>query len=84
MELIEALRQRYGEVTKKEKTRILDKFVAVARFHRKHAIRLLNNSHRDEPQQSQTKSRRIYDEAVRAALIVTWETADRICGKRPP
>lgn len=44
MELIEALRQRYGEVAKKEKTRILDEFVAVARFHRKHAIRLLNNS----------------------------------------
>lgn len=27
-------------------------------------------------------SRRIYDEAVKEALIVTWEAADRICGKR--
>jgi hypothetical protein len=26
--------------------------------------------------------RRIYDEAVRAALVVLWEAADRICGKR--
>lgn len=25
--------------------------------------------------------RRIYDEAVRQALVVVWETADRICGK---
>ncbi len=26
--------------------------------------------------------RRIYDESVREVLIVVWETADRICGKR--
>jgi hypothetical protein len=26
--------------------------------------------------------RRIYDEAVREALIVVWEASDRICGKR--
>ena len=28
------------------------------------------------------KGRRIYDEAVREAVIVVWEAADRICGKR--
>src|SRR3954462_10120001 len=26
--------------------------------------------------------KRIYDEAVREALILVWEAADRICGKR--
>jgi hypothetical protein len=26
--------------------------------------------------------RRVYDEAVREALIVIWEASDRICGKR--
>jgi hypothetical protein len=26
--------------------------------------------------------RRIYDDAVREALIVVWEASDRICGKR--
>ena len=26
--------------------------------------------------------RRIYSEAVRQALVVLWEAADRICGKR--
>src|SRR5262249_31214914 len=29
-----------------------------------------------------TSSRRIYSDAVRKALIVLWEAADRICGKR--
>ena len=28
------------------------------------------------------KGRRIYDEAVREAVITIWEAADRICGKR--
>ena len=27
-------------------------------------------------------SRRIYDTAVREALIVVWEASDRVCGKR--
>ena len=40
-ELLEALRERYKQSSKLEKTRILDEFVAVAGCHRKHAIRLL-------------------------------------------
>jgi hypothetical protein len=28
------------------------------------------------------RSRRVYDDAVREALIVVWEASDRICGKR--
>jgi len=37
-ELVEGLRQRYVEATRKEKTRILDEFVAIAGYHRKHAV----------------------------------------------
>ena len=63
------------------KTRILDEFVAVAGCHRKHAVRLLGQS---TPALSGCPDvgRRVYDEAVREALIITWEAADRICGKR--
>ena len=51
--------------------------------HRKHGIRLLGQSGNDwEQQPAAKKGRRIYDEAVRQALIVVWEAADRICGKR--
>src|SRR5207244_2885358 len=28
------------------------------------------------------RGRRIYDDAVREALVVVWEASDRICGKR--
>ena len=30
----------------------------------------------------EVKSRRIYDEAVREAVIVAWKASDRLCGKR--
>ena len=51
--------------------------------HRKHGIRLLGQSGDDgEQQPAVKKGRRSYDEAVRLALIVVWEAADRICGKR--
>jgi hypothetical protein len=80
-ELLEVLRHRYRRVPKSDKGKILDEFVAVAGCHRKHAVRLLTA---DGPLAPDTPvpARRTYDEAVREALIVLWEAADRICGKR--
>jgi Integrase core domain len=80
-EVLEALRKRYDQGTKQEKTRILDEFVAVAGCHRKHAIRLLTGIISHAASHGPV-ARRIYDEAVRAALATLWEAADRICGKR--
>jgi hypothetical protein len=80
-ELLEALRQRYHQAAKLEKTKVLDEFVAVAGCHRKHAIRLLTATRPAAPA-APAVARRTYDEAVREALIVLWEAADRICGKR--
>ena len=48
--------------------------------HRKHGIRLLGQSGNDREQQPVKQGRRIYDEAVRQALIVVWEAADRLTG----
>ena len=80
-ELVKAIVMRYRRATRSEKGRILDEFVKVTRYHRKHAIRLLNQDRPVEVKSIRT-SRRIYDEAVRQALIAIWEAADRICGKR--
>jgi hypothetical protein len=80
-ELLAALRERYQQAPKQEKTKVLDEFVAVAGCHRKHAIRLLTGVGHggvDTP----AADRRTYDTAVREALVVLWEAADRICGKR--
>ena len=87
-ELLVALSSRYGGSSKTGKGRILDEFVAVSGYHRKHAIRLLGSrGSPGEPAQVEGQTgvgcqRRIYDEAVTEALIVLWEAADRICGKR--
>jgi hypothetical protein len=85
-ELVEALRCRYRNSLKKEKTRIIDEFMAVSGYHRKHVIRLLgiNGKNDSEPRDLNrvVSGRRIYDEAVKEALVVIWEAADRICGKR--
>ena len=82
-ELLATIRDRYRASSKREKSRILDEFIAVTGHHRKHGIRLLGQSGDDgEQQPAAKKGRRIYDEAVRQAVIVVWEAADRICGKR--
>ena len=82
-ELLATIRDRYRASSKREKSRILDEFIAVTGHHRKHGIRLLGQSGDDgEQQPAVKKGRRIYDESVRQAVIVVWEAADRICGKR--
>jgi hypothetical protein len=79
-ELVAALQLRYGSATFSDRIRILDEFVALTGNHRKHAIRLL----REKPgaaAKGTHERNRLYDEAVRQALRVLWEAADRVCGK---
>jgi hypothetical protein len=64
-----------------EKSRILNEFVLVSGYHRKHAIRLL----RERQVALATVRRmgpRVYGAEIRDALIVLWETSDRVCSKR--
>ena len=79
-ELIEALRARYRSAAFGDRIRILDEFVALTGYHRKHAIRVLRQEFSNA---KATRARnRLYDEAVRQALTLLWEAADRVCGKR--
>ena len=79
-ELVATIRDRYRQSSRKDKGRILDEFTAITGHHRKHGIRLLSGT--GDNQGKQVVGRRIYDEAVREAVIVVWEASDRICGKR--
>jgi hypothetical protein len=80
-EVLGALTARYGRASRADKGRIVTEFVAVTGYHRKHAARLLRGGAR--PDRSKPRpERRLYDDAVREALIVLWEASDRICGKR--
>lgn len=80
-ELLVALTTRYGQASRVDKGRMVTEFAAVTGYHRKHAARLLRGggkTSRSKPR----PDRRLYDDAVREALIVLWEASDRICGKR--
>jgi len=80
-ELIEAVGERYRKSERAEKKQILDEFVELAGFHRKHAIRVLRSERRLKVTPPVVATR-LYDEAVVTALTIIWEAADRICGKR--
>jgi len=80
-ELLAAVKERYRGGERAEKTCILDEFVAVTGYHRKHAMRVLRDGAARSTSASR-RSRRVYDDAVRDALVVLWEASDRICGKR--
>ncbi len=86
-ELIRVLVIQYRKSSKMHKTQIFDRFIAVSEYRRKHAIHLLSGETDSNANQSNSykisRSRRFCDEAVKEALIVLWEAADRICDKRP-
>ena len=81
-ELIRILTKRYQGSGKAEKGLMLDEFVTLTKYHRKHAVRLFNQKLAPSTNPTVPPSRKIYNEAVCEALTVIWEAADRICGKR--
>ena len=74
-ELLATIRDRYRASSKKDKSRILDEFIAVTGHHRKHGIRPLGKLDDYGDPSHPVRSRRIYDEAVREAVIVIWEAS---------
>jgi hypothetical protein len=80
-ELVAAVAERYARSDRLERGRILDEFVAVTGHHRKHATRLLRGGGGGSAERPRRRGR-VYDAAMREALIVLWEASDRVCGKR--
>src|ERR1700712_273611 len=80
-ELLAALAARDRGSGREGETGLLDEFASVTGLHRKHAMRLLRAGPSGQAPASRP-GRRVYDEAVREALIVLWEASDRVCGKR--
>lgn len=79
-ELIAAIGIRYRTAAQADRRKILDEFVGLTGYHRKHAIRVL--AHEPGSERHRRACRRLYDDAVRQALIILWEAGDRPCGKR--
>lgn len=81
MELVQATWERYTHSTKSEKGKILDEFVALTGLTRKRAIVVLRCAPK-VAEKRMRKRNRLYNEGERQALLVLWEAADRVCGKR--
>lgn len=81
-ELLNNLRPRYCKANKKQKKQILDEFVQVTQYGRKHAIALLNSLEQETGHPKGTGRRKKYDDEVKSALIKVWRIANEICSKR--
>ncbi|MBW2209069.1 MAG: DDE-type integrase/transposase/recombinase [Deltaproteobacteria bacterium] len=82
-ELLAQVGPRYREASSKEKTIILDEFVAATGYARKYAIRLLH----EQPAPAVTGKikrprERYYGKPTQEALAVAWTAANCICAKR--
>ena len=80
-EVLGVLAGRYEEANRQDRGRILDELVALTGHYRKHAARVLRGG-KPTVRTGPRPGRRLYDDPDRQALIVVWEAADRICGKR--
>lgn len=75
VELANAIRRRYGAAAGKEKSRILEEFVAATGYHENSAIRVLNSQ--SAPKRRQTRHRpSLYDEDVSVCKDIGEISAD--------
>ncbi|MBI4757838.1 MAG: hypothetical protein HY783_02380 [Chloroflexi bacterium] len=81
-ELADAVRKRYWRASKKQKSRILDEFVATTGYHRKYALWLLGNHSPRRTPVRRRRRQRIYTADVSQALIRIWDICDRIASRR--
>lgn len=77
--------RRYAHATKKEKTNILNEFVATTRYNRSYARRALNKARSNDFRKKKRVRlvvHRKYDLSVLIALTRIWIIQNYICGKR--
>ena len=79
LEYATAVRDRYLTTTKEGKGKILDEFIRVTGYHRKAAIRMLNNRLKISGRRRGRPGR--YGPVLQP-LKVIWEASDRVCSKR--
>jgi hypothetical protein len=79
-EVLQAVGSRYRAVGRAERSLILDEFVQLTGYHRKHAIRLLREA--PKPYRGRRGRRPTYGDEVRSALLALWNLSDRLCSKR--
>jgi hypothetical protein len=80
-ELMKSVAPRYQLSTWRQKSAILDEFVAATGYARKHAICILGRTESTDRCGCGCRKRR-YDGPVADALVILWRAANGICAKR--
>jgi len=80
-ELVKRTHPRYLQASRREKSRILDEFVAATGYHRKHATRVLGKGIPTSQRERRGRRRTYTGDAVRA-LAEIWRICGCICGRR--
>ena len=81
---LENVRKKYKNARRKEKSEIIAEVCAISGFHKKYAIRLLNQDSRSRTIKIESRGRpKIYQEQVYLEpLKRIWLATDQLCGKR--
>jgi hypothetical protein len=78
--LLERTALQYQSTSRSQKQRILARFMTVTGYVRKYAMWVLN--HAEEVLQTANAPPQRYGSEVQQALVLAWETLNRICAKR--
>ena len=81
-ELLAAVAPRYRTAQGKERTHILEEFVASTGYHRKYALVLLNHPLTKATARKPRRRPRRYTLVVQQALLTCWHATNGICSKR--
>jgi hypothetical protein len=81
-ELLVQVAPRYREATRKQKSLILEEFIASTGYSRKYAIRLLTLPIVPTAKKKKRGRRKLYGKDVQEALLVAWAAANYIASKR--
>ena len=79
---LKAIRSRYRRAGKKAKVAILDEFCAVCGYHRKYAIRLLNQQSRPKRKRRPGRKSIYATPEFLTALKRIWFASDQMCSKK--
>lgn len=82
MEYLQSIYERYHKSARDMKSRILDEFCKVCKYHRKHALRLLNAAPPEKRQKKERKGRRLYSSMAISALEAIWKASGYLCSQR--
>lgn len=79
---LKAIRTRYRRASKKSKATILNEFCAVCGYHRKYAIRLLNQRGKSNAKRRSGRKPIYASKELLTALKRIWFASDQMCSKR--